>query len=223
MGFPSSQLVEHGNWMLIRPYFGFMLCLELPLILAARKRMTEITRILNSIERGDSTASDRLLPLIYQELRNLAAAKLHDDATAKSLQPTVLVHEAYIRLVDNEQRQKWNSKGHFFGAAAEAMRRILVENARRKQSQKRGGDWQRLPLEHIEPESKPAQIDLFDLDEALRDLEQQWPEFAELVKLRYFAGLTIAEAAKAKSVSTATIERHWAFAKAWLFKRMNSE
>ena len=185
--------------------------------------MSEITRILSAIERGDSAASHKLLPLVYEELRRLAAAKLSKESNANSIQPTLLVHEAYLRIVDdNPNEPKWNSKGHFFGAAAEAMRRILIDHARRKQSQKRGGRWQRLPLENVHPESDPADIDLLDLDEALKTLEHQWPEHAKLVMLRYFAGLTIAEASKALGISHATAERHWAFAKAWLFKRLDS-
>ena len=185
--------------------------------------MSEITRILSAIERGDSAASHKLLPLVYEELRRLAAAKLSKESNANSIQPTLLVHEAYLRLVDDKPKEpKWNSKGHFFGAAAEAMRRILIDHARHKQSQKRGGQWQRLPLENVHPESAPADIDLLDLDEALKNLEHQWPEHAKLVMLRYFAGLTIAEASKALGISHATAERHWAFAKAWLFKRLDS-
>ena len=184
--------------------------------------MSEVTRILYAIEQGDVAASDKLLPLVYKELRNLAAAKLNHEAKTPTIQPTVLVHEAYARLVDVKEEQKWDGKGHFFGAAAEAMRRILIERARRKGSQKRGGDWQRVPLENVNPESEPFQIELLDLDEALQDLEEQWPQHANLVKLRYFAGLTVVEAAQAMKVSRATAERQWSFAKAWLYDRLNS-
>ena len=184
--------------------------------------MSDVTKILLAIESGDVSDADKLLPLVYSELRKLAAARLSGDASAKSIQPTLLVHEAYLRLVQNKTDQQWNSKGHFFGAAAEAMRRILVENARRKKSQKRGGGWVRLPLEHVQPEVGPANVDMLDLDEALTKLGQAWPEQAQLVKLRYFAGLTIAEASQAMSISPATAERYWAFAKAWLFKYLTS-
>ena len=185
--------------------------------------MSKVTKILNAIEKGDTSASEKLLPLVYQELRNLAAAKLNRNSKTNSIQPTVLVHEAYVRLVDVEHQQQWNGKGHFFGAAAEAMRRILIEHARKKGCQKRGGDWQKIPLENANPEVEPFEVELIDLDDALRLLEEQFPQHSNLVKLRYFAGLTVAEAAEALNVSKATAERQWTFAKAWLFDRLNSE
>ena len=182
--------------------------------------VTDVTQILNAIEGGDSSASEKLLPLVYQELRQLAATRLGRESSDHSLQPTLLVHEAYIRLVDKDAEPHWNSRGHFFGAAAEAMRRILIESARRKKSRKRGGDWQRLSLENVQPNPNSDPGELLDLDEALTELETTWPDKARLVKLRYFAGLTIAEASKALGISHATAERHWAFAKTWLYSRL---
>lgn len=187
--------------------------------------MNDVTRILSAIEQGDSAAADKLLPLVYQELRKLAAAKLAQEKPGQTIQPTVLVHDAYVRLVDVEQAQHWNGRGHFFAAAAEAMRRILVENARRKLSQKRGGERQRVGLGEVELSADHSRLqqadDLLALDEALTRFEQQWPEKAKLVTLRYFSGMTIPEAAQALKVSVATAERHWKFAKAWLHSQLN--
>ena len=179
--------------------------------------------MLLAIEQGDQQASADLLPLVYQELRKLAADKLSREKPGQTLQPTVLVHEAYLRLVDTGEPQQWNGRGHFFGAAAEAMRRILVESARRKQAQKHGGQMQRVPLEHTVAEFEAGGIDLLALDEALTRLEEQWPEKAKLVKLKYFAGLTIPEASQAMGVSTATAERYWKFSRAWLFSQLAGE
>jgi len=182
-----------------------------------------VTQLLSAIERGDLGASDELLPLVYQELRKLAASKLAQEAPGQTLQPTALVHEAYVRLVDTEQPPKWNGRGHFFAAAAEAMRRILVEAARRKQSQKHGGKLQRIDLEVDGIEGGTAQQDLLALDDALGSLDERWPDKAQLVKLRYFGGLTIPEAAQAMDISTATAERHWRFARAWLHSQLAAE
>lgn len=184
--------------------------------------MSDVTKILSAIERGDEGAADRLLPLVYQELRKLAAARLAKERPGQTLQPTVLVHEAYLRLVDVDQPQQWNGRGHFFGAAAEAMRRILVENARRKRAGRHGGQLQRVDLEIAAPTVGGRSEDLLALDEALVGLEEQWPEKAQLVKLRYFAGLTIPEAAQALKISTATAERHWRFARAWLHAQLKA-
>ena len=184
--------------------------------------MSDVTKILSAIERGDKYAADKLLPLVYQELRKLAAAKLSKEKTGQTLQPTMLVHEAYLRLVDVENRQQWNGRGHFFGAAAEAMRRILVERARRKQSQKHGGHLLRIELNDAAAAIENPIEDLLALDEALTRFEQQWPDKAKLVKLRYFAGLTVPEASEAMGVSTATAERYWKFARAWLHSQLNS-
>jgi RNA polymerase sigma factor (TIGR02999 family) len=182
--------------------------------------MSEITRILSKIESGELGATEKLLPLVYEELRKLAAVKLAKEASGPTLQPTMLVHEAYLRLVDVDQPQKWNGRGHFFSAAAEAMRRILVENARRKQSQKRGGKMQRIDLDVAMIPIVDSEVALLALDEALIRLEEQWPEKANIVKLKYFAGLTISELSKALGISTATAERHWKFARAWLHSQL---
>jgi RNA polymerase sigma factor (TIGR02999 family) len=183
--------------------------------------MSDVTRMLSAIERGDPAAAESLLPLVYGELRRLAAAKLSHEKPGQTLQLTVLVHEAYLRLVDREQPQVWNGRGHFFAAAAEAMRRILVENARRRQSQKRGGEWRRVEFDAAAFASTGSSEDLLALDEVLTQLEARWPDKARLVKLRYFAGLTMPEAAQAMRISVATAERHWTFARAWLHAQLS--
>lgn len=182
--------------------------------------MSDVTQILSQIEHGDTSAAEQLLPLVYDELRKLAAAKMAREKSGQTLQPTMLVHEAYVRLVDVDQPQRWNSRGHFFAAAAEAMRRILVETARRKQSQKHGGHLGRIELDFATPALEGPREDLLDLDDALSLLEEQWPERAKLVKLRYFVGLTIPEASEAMGVSTATAERYWRFSRAWLHSQL---
>jgi RNA polymerase sigma factor (TIGR02999 family) len=184
--------------------------------------MSDVTRILSAIERGDPNAADKLLPLVYEELRRLAAVKLSKEKPGQTLQPTMLVHEAYVRLVDVDRPQQWNGRAHFFGAAAEAMRRILVEKARRKQSQKHGGDLRRVELDVATAAIENPVEDLLALDEALTRFEQQWPDKARLVKLKYFAGLTIPEASAAMGISTATAERYWKFARAWLHSELKS-
>jgi RNA polymerase sigma factor (TIGR02999 family) len=185
--------------------------------------MSEVTRILSAIEQGDAHAAGRLLPLVYDELRKLAAQKLAHEKPGQTLQATALVHEAYLRLVDGDQRQQWNSRGHFFAAAAEAMRRILVEQARRKHRLKRGGDRQREDLDEVEIAVEGPGDDLVALDEALTRLAEKHPEKAELVKLRYFAGLTVDEAAGALGISASTADRHWTYARAWLYRVMAPE
>ena len=176
--------------------------------------MNDVTQILSEIEHGDSAAAERLLPLVYDALRQLAARKLADEKSGQTLQATALVHEAYVRLVDVEKVQRWESRGHFFGAAAEAMRRILVDNARRKQTLKRGAGWQRQQLEELAlPE---ADEDLVALDAALEKLAEKDPQKAKLVELRYFAGLTGEQAATILGISSTTADRHWAYARAWL-------
>ncbi len=192
--------------------------------------MTDVTRILNAIERGDPRAAEDLLPLVYEELRLLAAQRLSQEPPGQTLQATALVHEAYIRLVEAECRN-WNSRNHFFMAAAEAMRRILIENARRKRNLKHGGDRQRVDLDDASaavsrascprfeggtPSTRPD--DLIALDDALAKLAAEDSTKAELVKLRYFAGLSIDQAAEVLGVSRATAVRHWSFARAWLFQ-----
>ena len=182
--------------------------------------MTEVTQILSRIEAGDASVTEQLLPLVYDELRRLAAHRLAQEQPGQTLQPTALVHEAYLRLVDGEQAQHWNSRGHFFGAAAEAMRRILVESARRKRRIKHGGDRRQVDLESNCLVDGPPSIDLLALDEALTTFAAEQPAKAELVKLRYFAGLTTAEAAAAMGISVATAERYWTFARGWLFAEL---
>jgi RNA polymerase sigma factor (TIGR02999 family) len=178
--------------------------------------MTHVTQILSQIESGDRSAAEQLLPLVYQELRQLAAAKLAHEKPGQTLQATALVHDAFIRLVDVEKAPQWESRGHFFAAAAEAMRRILVEVARHKQSRKAGGDWTRLDLAQIEPVTTRPRVDILALDAALDRLETLDPRKAALVKLRYFAGLTNAQAAAALNISTSTADNDWAYAKNWL-------
>ena len=178
--------------------------------------MSDVTRILSAIEQGDPTAAEQLLPLVYDELRQLADQKLAHEKPGQTLQATALVHEAYLRLVDVEQAQHWNSRGHFFAACAEAMRRILIESARSKAREKRGGDWQRVDLEHLEVTTSISPDQLVALDDALVRLAALDPLAGELVKLRYFAGLPLGQAAAALGVSTATAYRHWAYARAWL-------
>jgi RNA polymerase sigma factor (TIGR02999 family) len=185
--------------------------------------MSDVTRILAQIESGDPRAADQLLPLVYDELRKLAAARLAQERPGQTLQATALVHEAYIRLVDVQQVPGWDSRGHFFAAAAEAMRRILVDAARRRDSLKHGGSFERVALSHIisRPGESADPIDVLALDEALREFESIHPEKAQLVKLRYFTGYSLEDSAQLLGVSRATAERHWAYARAWLFGRMH--
>ena len=209
--------------------------------------MSDVTRILSQIESGDSAAAEQLLPLVYDELRKLAAAKLAHEKPGQTLQSTALVHEAYLRLVgptgmnqelgvrENVSQEilipdscspspvSFDSRGHFFAAAAEAMRRILVESARRKRATKHGGGQQRVEIEVAEPEQPLAVLDLMVLDEALSRFERLDAQKAQLVKLRYFAGLSMAEAAAALSISLATAERHWTYARTWLYAALADE
>jgi RNA polymerase sigma factor (TIGR02999 family) len=183
--------------------------------------MTDVTQILSRIEAGDPQAADALLPLVYRELRRLATAKLAQEKRGQTLQATALVHEAYLRLVRGPMPLDWNGRGHFFVAAAEAMRRILVERARRRGRLKHGGGRRRVELGDIALASaEQPSVDLMALDEALTKLATLQPAKAELVKLRYFAGLTTAEAAQVLGVSVATAERYWAFARGWLFSEL---
>ena len=179
--------------------------------------MSDVTRILSAIEQGDLSAADQLLPIVYDELRKVAAAKLAQEKPGQTLQATALVHEAYLRLVDQTTPQQWDNQRHFFAAAAEAMRRILIERARQKQTIKRGGELQRVELAEIEPSVLPlACDDILGLDEALQKLEQKDPRKAQLVKLRFFAGLTTTQAAQALDVSVSTAENDWTYARVWL-------
>ena len=183
--------------------------------------MSDVTRILSAIEQGDPQAAEQLLPLVYDELRKLAAAKLIQEAPGQTLQATDLVHEAYLRLVDVDKVQRWNSRGHFFAAAAEAMRRILIERARRKRRPKHGGDRQRVDLDEALAIVDVPSHDLLALDEALSRLELSDPMAAKLVKLRYFAGLTMPQAAKALGISLRSAERDWTYARTWLHRELS--
>jgi len=204
--------------------------------------MSDVTRILAQVDSGDPQAAEKLLPLVYDELRKLAAAKLAHENPGQTLQPTALVHEAYLRLVSNKENSEvsnqtsdekrlisdlrplasehWHSRGHFFAAAAEAMRRILVEQARRKQRIRHGGQFQRVNLDSSVQVSQETEQDLVALDEALEQLAKEDPDAAAVVKLRYFAGLTIEQAALALNISVRTANRHWAFARAWLYEQL---
>jgi RNA polymerase sigma factor (TIGR02999 family) len=182
----------------------------------------EVTRILSVIEQGDPSAAEQLLPLVYDELRQLAAQRLAQEKAGQTLQATALVHEAYLRLVDGDRAQHWDSRGHFFAACAEAMRRILIDNARRKQRLRHGGGLQQEPLDENEPAiAAPVdEVDLLALNDALSRLEATAPRKAQLVKLRYFAGFTIPEAAQILGISQSTAEADWTFARAWLKREM---
>jgi RNA polymerase sigma factor (TIGR02999 family) len=184
--------------------------------------MSDVTRILSQINDGDPKAAEQLLPLVYDELRKLAAVKMAREKPGQTLQATALVHEAYVRLVgEGEHQPSWDSRGHFFAAAAEAMRRILVDRARKKQALRRGGGSQRETLEKVADLSTADADELLDLDEALQRLEQLHPTKAKLVKLRYFAGLTIPEAAEAMQLSITTANRYWSYARAWLHEELS--
>jgi len=185
--------------------------------------MTDVSTILTAIEAGDQAAASRLLPLVYVELRRLAAQRLAKEKPGASVQPTMLVHDAYLRVVDGDPNKQWNGKSHFFGAAAEAMRRIMIEHARRKRSEKHGGKMQRIGLEFLPPEDAPDKTDLIALDEVLTRFEQKWPEKARVVKLRFFVGMSVKEAADTLGISLTTAERSWVFARAWLHSRLNEQ
>jgi RNA polymerase sigma factor (TIGR02999 family) len=178
--------------------------------------MSEVTRILSAVAQGDPRAASQLLPLVYDELRRLAAQKLAQETPGQTLQPTALVHEAYLRLVGEAEELHWDSRGHFFAAAAEAMRRILVDNARRKQAVRHGGGSRRVPLEEFHRVAESPE-DLLVLDDALTRFAAEEPDKARLVHLRFFAGLSAPDAAAALGISVATAGRWWAFARAWLY------
>jgi RNA polymerase sigma factor (TIGR02999 family) len=182
--------------------------------------MHDVTRILSAIEQGDSTAAEELLPLVYQELRKLAAQKMAQETPGQTLQATALVHEAYVRLVDQDKVQHWDSRGHFFAAAAEAMRRILIERARRKATRKHGGKARRLDLGELSLPCDDRSEELLALDEALAELEEHDPQAAKLVKLRFFAGLSHQDAAEALGVGRRAADRLWALARTWLYQRI---
>ena len=186
--------------------------------------MADVTQILSQIEQGDPSASEQLLPLVYDELRTLAAAKMAQEKPGQTLQATGLVHEAYLRLVDADGPTHWNSRRHFFAAAAKAMRNILVDKARRKGRLKRGGDQERLPLEDVEliGAAAPAE-DLLALEEALTQLEQENSAQAQIVQLRFFVGLSHEEIAEVLGISDSTVKRHWRYARAWLRQQMHGD
>jgi RNA polymerase sigma factor (TIGR02999 family) len=178
--------------------------------------MNDITHILGRIEQGELQAAEQLLPLVYDALRRLAARKLALEQPGQTLQATALVHEAYLRLVDSDTARGWNSRGHFFAAAAEAMRRILIERARSKGRQKAGGDWHRVDLDNLDPFTSVTPDQLLALDEAIEHLAEEDSTAASLVRLRYYAGLSLEQAAETLPISTATAYRHWSYARAWL-------
>lgn len=186
------------------------------------KLMNDVTRLLDSVERGDSQAAEELLPLVYGELRRLAAQKMACEAAGHTLQPTALVHEAWLRLTHREPNSHFANRAHFFAAAAEAMRRILVDRARRKATGKRGGGWERLNLDKVEIAADANDDTLLLVDELLGKLATEQPKAAEIVKLRFFAGLTLEEAGAMLGFTERTAKRHWAFARAWLYDAMKS-
>jgi RNA polymerase sigma factor (TIGR02999 family) len=183
----------------------------------------EVTRILNAIEQGTSGAAEHLLPLVYEELRRLARQRMAQEAPGHTLQATALVHEAYLRLVDVKAAQHWNSRGHFFGAAAEAMRRILIDRARNKKRIKRGGERRRVDFDAIEIALNTPADYLLELDEALEELASDYPDCIELVKLRFFAGMSHGEAAEALGLARRTADRYWAYARAWLHQQLSRD
>jgi RNA polymerase sigma factor (TIGR02999 family) len=179
--------------------------------------MADVTQVINALEHGDPHAAEQLLPLVYDELRKLAAQKLAQEKPGQTLQATALVHEAYLRLIGQDEERHWDGRRHFFAAAAEAMRRILINRARDRGRLKRGGGWRRLRLEHIELSLSDPPDELLILNDALDKLAQEDPACAELVKLRFFAGLTLDEAAKTLGIVRRTADRYWAFARSWLY------
>jgi RNA polymerase sigma factor (TIGR02999 family) len=185
--------------------------------------VTDVTRILSALEHGDPSAAEQLLPLVYDELRKLAAQRMAQEKPGQTLQATALVHEAYVRLVGDDQAKRWNSRGHFFAAAAEAMRRILVERARRKRCAKHGGNMHRIDLDEAPLVCQEPSDDLLAVDGALSRLEKTDPPAAALVKLRYYAGLSMPEAAEALDMPLRTAERNWTYARTWLHRELSAE
>ena len=185
--------------------------------------MSEVTQLLNAVEAGDPKAADQLLPLVYDELRKLAAAKMAQERPGQTLQATALVHEAWLRLVGAEEQRAWNSRGHFFGAAAEAMRRILVDRAREKARARHGGGFERMDLDHVNLASEDSDETLLAMNDALDALARESPQKAEIVKLHYFTGLEYPEIARALGISLSTVERQWAFARSWLYRAMRKK
>ena len=185
--------------------------------------MSDVTRILSAIEQGDPQAAEQLLPLVYDELRKLAAERMAQEKPGQTLQATALVHEAYLRLVSPDQEKNWDNRGHFFAAAAEAMRRILINRARDKRRHKRGGDWQRVDLDQVAVADKASDAEVIAVHEALERLATENPPCAELVKLRFFTGLTMEEAAAALGLAPRTAHRYWVFARAWLYDALRQD
>lgn len=183
--------------------------------------MSDVTQILQQIETGDPSAAEELLPLVYEELRKLAAARMARESPDNTLQATALVHEAYVRLVGTDRAQQWKSRGHFFAAAAEAMRRILIDRARNRKREKRGGDRNRIDLDAIEIALNTPAEELIALDDVLEQLTAEYPDCGELVKLRYFGGLSLSDAAAAMEIPRRSADRKWAFARAWLHRRLS--
>ena len=182
--------------------------------------MSDVTQLLNAIDAGDPKAADQLLPLVYEELRKLAAVRMAQEKPGQTLQATALVHEAWLRLVDPTDQKMWNSRGHFFGAAAEAMRRILVDRARQKARVRHGGELERVDLEHVNLATEDKDETLLAMNEALDALARESPQKAEIVKLRYFTGMENQEIARALGISLSTVERSWAFARSWLHREL---
>ena len=185
--------------------------------------MATVSTIITEIEAGDKAAASKLLPLVYDELRKLAALRLIKEKSGGSIQPTLLVHDAYVRLVDSDPQKQWNGKSHFFGAAAEAMRRIMIEHARRKQAAKHGGKMKRIGFDFVPPDDVQDKTDLLALDDVLTRFEKQWPDKAQLVKLRFFVGMSVKEAADSLGISMSSAERSWVFARAWLHSRLTEQ
>jgi RNA polymerase sigma factor (TIGR02999 family) len=210
----ESQLAGFWRSLPDRPTQCYRLRVAAGVVIIAP--MSEVTRILDAITHGDTQAAEQLLPLVYSELRQLAARRLAREAPGQTLQATALVHEAYVRLVDGDKVRHWRSRGHFFGAAAEAMRRILVERARHRRSLKAGGDRKRLDIADIDLATAVPDVDLLALNEALEKLERQDQRKAQLVKLRFFAGLTTTQVAEVLGISTSTADNDWAYARCWL-------
>jgi len=183
-------------------------------------RVSDVTRILNAAQSGDPTAAAQLLPLVYEELRKLASVRMANESAGHTLQPTALVHEAWLRLAGNDAKAQFANRAHFFAAAAEAMRRILIERARRKSAEKRGGDWQRIDLDKVEIATDADDDTLLLVNEALEKLAQEDAKAAEIAKLRFFGGLTLEEAGQVMGVTDRTAKRYWAYARAWLFDEM---
>ena len=185
--------------------------------------MSDVTQLLHAIDGGDSSAADQLLPLVYEELRKLAAARMAQENPGQTLQATALVHEAWIRLTGGDGQQIWNSRGHFFGAAAEAMRRILVDRARQKARVRHGGKVERVDWEHVNLATEDSDETLLAMNDALAALARESPQKAEIVKLRYFTGLEHAEIAEALGISEPTVRRHWAYARSWLYTELKEK